>query len=49
MFTLVGAADAAGAGGSFASANRCNTIALRCNVANTGWVVTGGDGTFTVV
>ena len=42
-------ASTTGTGGSFASANRYNTITLRCNVANTGWVVTGGDGVFTVV
>lgn len=42
-------ASTTGTGGSFASANRYNTITLRCTVANTGWVVTGGDGTYTVV
>jgi len=42
-------ATTTGTGGSIASANRYNTITLRCVVANTGWVVTGGDGTFTTV
>lgn len=42
-------ATTAGTGGSLASGNRYNTVTVRCVVADTAWVVTAGDGTYTIV